>query len=210
MLRNRTLGQLGALRLGNMFWPVWLAASSLTLGMLCGKCSCWYYFLRMQLLCFRFIMKMAIRDGATWSTSTGTWKYCIIFIKCKKSCLRNESCLPRPSPPVRTRSWLNCSCEDLLFQIYYKLVGPMNFEWTRFFGPTFNWYTWDRLNYFFLPTQLDHRNMGRCSSYYYFLICSGNMGCWKETEAIHTSWFLDITNKTFSIFPSKAKLGLGD
>ena len=29
-----------------------------------------------------------------------------------------------------------CSCEDLLFQIYYKLVGPMNFEWTRFFGPT--------------------------------------------------------------------------
>ena len=35
-----------------------------------------------------------------------------------------------------------CSCEALLFQIYYKLVGPMNFEWTRFFGPTFNWCTW--------------------------------------------------------------------
>ena len=65
----------------------------------------------------------------------------------------------------------------------------MNFEWTRFFGPTFNWYTWDRLNYFFLPTQLDHRNMARCSSYYYFLKCSGNMGCQKETEANHTSWF---------------------
>ena len=59
----------------------------------------------------------------------------------------------------------------------YKLVGLMNFEWTRFFGPIFNWCTWDRLNYFFLSTQLDHRNMARCSSYYYFLKCIGNMGC---------------------------------
>ena len=70
------------------------------------------------------------------------------------------------------------------FQIYYsrsitsyKLVRLMNFEWTRFFGPIFNWCAWDRLNYFFLSTQLDHRNMARCSSYYYFLKCSGNMGC---------------------------------
>ena len=37
MPRNWTLGQFGALRLGNMFWPVWLAASSLTLGMLFGN-----------------------------------------------------------------------------------------------------------------------------------------------------------------------------
>ena len=53
MPRNWTLGQFGALRLRNMFWPVWLAASSLTLGMLCGKCSCTYYFLETQWLCFR-------------------------------------------------------------------------------------------------------------------------------------------------------------
>ena len=37
MPRNWTLSQFGALRLGNMFWPVWLAASSLTLGMLFGN-----------------------------------------------------------------------------------------------------------------------------------------------------------------------------
>ena len=43
MPRNWILGQLGTLRLGNIFWPVWLAAFSLTLGMLCGKCSCWFY-----------------------------------------------------------------------------------------------------------------------------------------------------------------------
>ena len=37
----------------------------------------------------------------------------VIYIKCTRS------------PPVRTRSWLNSGCEDLLFQIYYKLVVPM-------------------------------------------------------------------------------------
>ena len=45
-------------RLGNMFWPVWLAASQLTL----GKCSC----------CVSDNMKMAIRS---YPTSIGTWKY---------------------------------------------------------------------------------------------------------------------------------------
>ena len=45
-------------RLGNMFWPVWLAASQVTL----GKCSC----------CVSDNMKMAIRS---YPTSIGTWKY---------------------------------------------------------------------------------------------------------------------------------------
>ena len=36
---------------------------TLTLGILCGKCSCGYYFLKMQ---FSDNMKMATRDGATW------------------------------------------------------------------------------------------------------------------------------------------------
>ena len=47
-------------------------------------------------------------------------------------------------------------------------------------------YTWDRLNYF-LPTHLDRRNMGSCSSYY-FLICSEkSLGCYGWVVAVLSS-----------------------
>ena len=56
----------------------------------------------------------------------------------------------RDGATVRTRSWL-------------KLVGLNNFVWTRFFGPTFNWYTWDRLNLLNLLQQTWPRRLaGQC------------------------------------------------
>ena len=65
-----------------------------------------------------------------------------------------------------------------VFQIYLWLQSERGADssWTMYFGQTFYWYSWNRLNYFFLPSQLDHRKIGSCTFYYYFPICNGNMG----------------------------------
>ena len=108
-----------------------------------------------------------------WTLDSGTWKHW---------CTRG--------PPVRTRSWLNYGCEDLLFQIYYKLIGPMNFEWMDEGQAKPSWIT-EVFTLLLIPNiQWKYGMLERNWSYSYFLV-------------------FDNANKTFSIFPSKAKLGLG-
>ena len=58
MPRNWISGQLGALRLGNIFWPVWLAASSLTLGMLWGEMFMFILFPTNAVAVFQIYLEM--------------------------------------------------------------------------------------------------------------------------------------------------------
>ena len=98
----------------------------------------------------------------------------VIYIKCTRS------------PPVRTRSWLNSGCEDLLFQIYYKLVVPMNFEWMHEGQAKPSWIT-EGFTLLLIPNiQWKYCMLERIWSYSF-----------------------DDANRTFSMFLSMAKLGLG-